>query len=249
MAGVRRKRFLRGCLLCPSRHQHLPDIVLSFLHTPLQIGFFLLQYEKETRVRIRVNVPSWQMLLLCPRVMASLWLVTSRSLLSTDSQVYTPAPERSPTLTPGHRGGCRSVPEAEVLCRKQQHSSPRRKQTLKTGVVVHEVTPDRQRPGNSRTKLWPHNRLSLKVFQSPGQAPVAVAAAERTACPPLCPARRETGCPADWEAVSHGSPKQMSQDEICFSNETTACQESRTMTHWVKQTFWKCTSYPIWVLN
>lgn len=117
------------------------------------------------------------MLLLCPWVMASLRLVTSRSLLSIESQVYTPAPEHSPTPTPGHQGGCRLVPEAEVLCGKQQHSSPRRKQTLKTGGIVHEVTPDRQRPGNSRTKLRPHNRLSLKVFQSPGQAPVAFAAA------------------------------------------------------------------------
>lgn len=34
----------------------------------------------------------------------------------------------------------------------------------------------------------------------------------------------------------------MSQDEVCFSNETAACQESRTVTHGVKQTFWKFTS-------
>lgn len=36
--------FTRGFLLCPSCHQHLPDVVLSFLHTPLQVGFFLFQF-------------------------------------------------------------------------------------------------------------------------------------------------------------------------------------------------------------
>lgn len=34
-----------GCqqlLVCPPRHQHLSDVVLRFLHTPLQVGLFLL---------------------------------------------------------------------------------------------------------------------------------------------------------------------------------------------------------------
>lgn len=42
--GVRRESFPRGFLLCPSCHQHLPDVVLSLLHAALQVGFFLFQF-------------------------------------------------------------------------------------------------------------------------------------------------------------------------------------------------------------
>ena len=159
MAGIRKKRFLRGCLLCPSRHQHLPDIVLSFLHTPLQIGFFLLQYEKETRVRIRVKVPSWHAAFMAKGYGFSVTSDFQEPAVCWEPGVHS-CPRASPHPDAGAPGrvslgsGSRSALwEATALF-------PRRKQTLKTGVVVHEVTPDRQRPGNSRTKLWPHNTVS-----------------------------------------------------------------------------------------
>lgn len=93
----------------------------------------------------------------------------------------------------------------------------------------------RQRPGNSRTKLLPCNALSpLKVFHGPGQAPAAKTAHSAAQC---------------RDSVSRVSHRQMSQEQTCFSNETAPCQESRTVTHGVKQTFWRFSFYPIWVLN
>lgn len=117
------------------------------------------------------------MLLLCPRVMASLRLVTSRSLLSIESQVYTPAPRAFPNPDAWAPGRVSLGSGSRSALWKATALFPQKEADSKTGGIVHEVTLDRQRPGNSRTKLWPHSRLSLKVFQSPGQAPVAFAAA------------------------------------------------------------------------
>lgn len=42
VGGIRREEVSQQRLLCPPSHQHLADVVLSFLNAPLQVGLFLL---------------------------------------------------------------------------------------------------------------------------------------------------------------------------------------------------------------
>lgn len=144
--------------LCPSRHQHLPDVVLSFLNTPLQVGLFLLQYEKEGLEQVRLEDAAF---------MGKGYGTSVINDFQGHSVCWRPGTHTChPWADPQTKGGGSLVQRAEVFYARQAGAlSPSRKWPLKTGISIHEVTPDRQRPGNSRTKLLPLKRLSLlKVF-------------------------------------------------------------------------------------